>query len=263
MGIVRLDEVTFRYDDRGPHALTALNYSVEPGVIGLIGVNGAGKSTLLNVLAGVLAPTSGRCLVSDADGVVRPATANRARRDVALMPQDVVLPTSLRLMDFMMYMGWVRGIPRRERRRACLAALERVGLRDRSAGRIGDLSGGMRRRLLLAQALLGRPRLLLLDEPAASLDPEQRAGFRELVASLDTTATSILISSHDIDDLATVCDQLVMLECGSVVFQGTPEELRRQGAALVAGDSSLSPFEAAFVQLRRTAPSGPLAAGEL
>ncbi len=258
----RLDEVSYRYGRKRTPALTSVTYTARQGVIGLIGVNGAGKSTLLKVLAGTVTPSTGRCLVTDRRGAEWPATATRARSEVALMPQDVVLPASLRVMDFLMYMGWARGIPRPERRRACLGVLEEVELLNRSADRIGDLSGGMRRRLLLAQALLGRPRVLLLDEPTASLDPEQRAGFRELVASLGTADTSILISSHDIDDLAAVCDQVVMLERGSLVFQGTPEELRSRGVALVAGDASLNPYEAAFVHLRGTAPVAGVAAGD-
>jgi ABC-2 type transport system ATP-binding protein len=248
---VLLDAVVHRYKQGTQPALNDVSQSIVSGVTGVLGVNGAGKSTLLSVISGLLQPTSGQCTVRVTDDEYRVATSSIAKRHVALMPQDLVLPPSVAVRDFLQYMAWARGLVRAERLPEVESSLEAVGLASMARARVGELSGGMKRRLLLAQALLGKPEVVLLDEPTASLDPEQRTVFREIVADRRGDAPCVVISSHEIEDLAIMCDRFLMLEQGEIVFAGTPAELKAVGTPLVTEDSPLSPLEAAFLHLRK------------
>lgn len=241
--MLRLSGVSHSYD--GFSVLDALDLEVGAERVGLIGVNGAGKSTLIRILTTALPPTSGSVQVSG----LRHGPG-RARRhelaDIGYMPQDLRLPRSLRSVDFLAYVAWLKAVPRRRRGAEVERVVDAVGLAQRGASRVGELSGGMQRRLLLAQALLGRPQVLLLDEPTAGLDPEQRVRFRELIGTLD--APLVMVSSHALEDLVPVVDRMVMLDEQRIVFDGALTELRALGAA--APVEGMSDLEAAFVRLR-------------
>lgn len=241
---VKADDLGFRY--RQHVALDGLRFSLAPGITGLVGINGAGKSTLLRLLATTQRPDAGRLwlLGVEASGDVR-----TVRRRIGYMPQELQIPARLRVGDFLAYMGWLRQVPPRRRRDAIGAALAAADLEDRVGDTVGSLSGGMRRRLLLAQALLGDPELLLLDEPTAGLDPEQRIRIRELIAGAAASRTTV-VSSHLMEDLVPVADRVLMLDEGRLVFDGTVEEMGARGAALVTEGSGLSAHEAAFLSLR-------------
>lgn len=241
---MRTTELGFRY--RADAVLSDLTFDLGSGVIGLVGVNGAGKSTLLRLLAMTAMPSEGRLLLFDHD-VVR--DAHRLRCRVGYMPQDLELPGGLPVRDFLAYMAWLAGIARKQRPDAVARVLELVDLEARARDRIGQLSGGMRRRLLLAQALLGEPELLLLDEPTAGLDPAQRIRVRELIGTAAGTVRTTVVSSHLIEDLVPVADRLLMLDEGRVVFDGPLGEMEDRGRGLVGADSGLSPYEAAFLSL--------------
>lgn len=232
--------------------VTALNVSglaLRSGVTGLVGLNGAGKSTLLTGLASGGASPAMQLVVDS-----KPVKAGRARaqltRRTALMPQAFDLPSRFTVRETVTYLAWLRGLPRSAISQAVADVLEAINLADRAGSRIGDLSGGMLRRVGLAQALVATPELLLLDEPTAGLDPEQRLIFRELLSNLPDTASTI-VSSHLMEDVLRVSDQLLLLHEGSVRFHGTIEEfwLSAQALGVPAGADP----EMAFLALTRRA----------
>lgn len=228
--------------------LEPLELALRPGITGLIGANGAGKSTLLRILATVQEPSTGQVRYF---GEATPDSRERARRRLGYMPQELELPGRLRVADFLGYMAWLRAIPRSRRPAAVAGVLADADLADRARDRVSTLSGGMRRRLLFAEALLGDPDLLLLDEPTAGLDPGQRVRLRSLVQSQGRARVTV-VSSHEMADLVPIADRMVMLDEGRLVFDGTVDELAERGAALVGDDAAISPYEAAFLDLRRS-----------
>ncbi|KRB78181.1 hypothetical protein ASE01_08495 [Nocardioides sp. Root190] len=234
--------VSHSYD--GFSVLDALDLELGAERVGLIGVNGAGKSTLIRILSTALEPSDGSVQVTGLGPGRR-----RELADIGYMPQELRLPRNLRGVDFLAYVAWLKAVPRRERAAEVERVVEAVGLDRRGSSRIGELSGGMQRRLLLAQALLGRPQVLLLDEPTAGLDPEQRVRFRELIGALD--APLVMVSSHALEDLVPIVDRMVMLDEQRIAFDGAVEELRAVGAA--GPVEGMSDFESAFLRLRSRA----------
>ncbi|WP_345378888.1 ABC transporter ATP-binding protein [Demequina sediminis] len=203
-------------------ALDAVSIAVAGERIGLVGVNGAGKTTLLSVAGGALKPTSGDAAIGGASLYSR-ASRRVALRRVALMPQSLALPSHLTALEAVAYLTWMRGARWRDATRAAHMALVDVGLADRVGTRIRTLSGGMHRRIALAQAIALDPEVLLLDEPTTGLDPQHRREILDLVAGLDH---ELVMSSHLIEDVATICSRVVVLHRGRVVFDGTTEQLR-------------------------------------
>ncbi|HET9740814.1 MAG TPA: ABC transporter ATP-binding protein [Solirubrobacteraceae bacterium] len=238
---IRLDGVTKAYG--GTLALAGVTLDVGEGITGLLGPNGAGKTTLMRMAATVLAPSGGslRLLGRDPRDL---AARVEIRRRLGYMPQEPGMHRHFTAFEFVDYIAtlkeWTARDGRHEEVRRVLRA---VGLGDVAHRRIRALSGGMRRRVALAQAMLGSPELLVLDEPTAGLDPQQRLRFREVVSELAEERT-VLLSTHQTEDVAALCRRVVALREGSVTFDGTPRELaelarghvwtadRREGAAL-------------------------------
>lgn len=232
-------------------ALDRLDLDLGPGVTGLLGPNGAGKTTLLRVLATVLAPDRGTVQLLGLDPA-EPAERTEVRRRLGYLPQDVGAYPSFSVREFVDYVAVLKEhTARRARRCEVDRALELVDLTDKAYTKVRTLSGGMRRRLGLACALIGRPELLVLDEPAVGLDPEQRLRFRELVSS--DPGRTVVLSTHQTEDVAALCHHVVVIDAGRVLFRGSPAELaasasgrvwrsdvREPGASLawVAGDGS-------------------------
>jgi ABC-2 type transport system ATP-binding protein len=218
------------------HAVAGIDLVIRPGVTGLLGPNGAGKTTLLRMVATVLAPDAGDLHILGAD----PGTHDgrlTIRRRLGYLPQEPGFHQSFSAFDFVDYVAILKEwTDRRARHDEVRRVLELVGLADVAKKRIRQLSGGMRRRLAIAQALIGAPDLLLLDEPTAGLDPEQRLRFRELLGSTAREAT-VLLSTHQTDDVAALCQQVVVMLAGRVHFHGPPAEL----AALAEDRVWLSP----------------------
>jgi ABC-2 type transport system ATP-binding protein len=225
---VELVDVSKRF--RSTHALDGVSVHVEPGVTGLLGPNGAGKTTLLRIVATALAPDAGTVRVLDHD----PGDAAgrlAIRRRLGYLPQDPGFYAGFTAYDFVDYVAILKEMTSPHDRRAeVVRVLEAVGLGDRMHQRIRSLSGGMRRRVGLAQALLGDPRLLVLDEPTVGLDPIQRLRFRETVSDVARNHT-VLLSTHLTEDATALCARVIVIDHGTVRFAGDSDEL----TAIAAG----------------------------
>ena len=204
-------------------ALDAVELELQPGITGLLGPNGAGKTTLLRILATVLAPDTGRVQLL---GLAPHDAGERLaiRRRLGYLPQDAGLHRGFTAFEFVDYVAILKEMTDSDSRHAEVRrVLDLVDLGDVRGRKIKTLSGGMRRRVALAQALLGEPDLLLLDEPTAGLDPEQRLRFRELVSA--APHQTVVISTHQTEDVAALCARVVVLDHGRVRFDGTPRDL--------------------------------------
>ena len=206
--------------------------AIGPGATAVLGPNGSGKSTLLRLLATVNPAADGTVAVDD---VTATDQASRAaiRRRLGYVPQRDGLPPRMRVQEYLDYVGALKEIgPERLRRRWAAWALARVELTEQRADRIRTLSGGMQRRLTIAQALLGGPDVLVLDEPLASLDAEHRSRVTSLIAELGRDAT-IVVATHHADELAAVCHRVLVLDAGRVVFDGSPTSLAERATGRV------------------------------
>lgn len=202
-------------------ALRNFSCTLTHGVYGLLGPNGAGKSTLLNILSRNLAPTSGRVL---RDGAEIGSLGTNYLARVGFMPQQQALYPSFTCRDFLGYCAALRGMKRREAGTAIETVLEQMELSEKAGTRISALSGGMKQRLLLAQALLGDTDLLLLDEPTAGLDPRQRIAVRNLISSV-AAKKIVLICTHVVQDVESIAKQILILKKGVLIEQNTPVAL--------------------------------------
>jgi ABC-2 type transport system ATP-binding protein len=205
-------------------ALREVNLTAHVGVTGLLGPNGAGKTTLLRIAATALAPDRGQVRLLGLD----PSHGEERtdiRRQLGYMPQEPGFHRFFTMFEFVDYIAILKEMThRRTRHREVRRVLDLVGLAGRARKRVFALSAGMRRRLALAQALLGDPPLLILDEPVAGLDPEQRLRVRELLSHIGEDRT-VLLSSHNSDDLAALCQQIAVLFDGRIIFNGTAAAL--------------------------------------
>lgn len=240
------EKITQGYGHRT--VLHALDVEVPPGVTALLGPNGAGKTTLLETLATVRPPRSGRLTIAGHE-VTSETTARAARRQIGYLPQRFGFDPGMRVRDFVAYGAWVRDVPSQEWAGAVSDALSYVGLTDAQRQKMGRLSGGMRQRAAIAWAIVGQPKLVLLDEPTVGLDPQQRLSFREMIAGL--TGTAVMLSTHLTDDVDAICDRVIVLDQGSAIFAGSITELRALDDASVPGHA---PIERAYMTL--LAPEG-------
>jgi ABC-2 type transport system ATP-binding protein len=205
-------------------AVDGVTLELDRGITGLLGPNGAGKTTLMRMIATVLAPDAGELRLLGHD----PARADgrlAVRRRLGYMPQEPGFHPTFTAFEFVDYVAILKEmLDRRARHAEVRRVLEAVGLGDVMRRKLKALSGGMRRRVALAQALLGCPDLLVLDEPTAGLDPELRMRFRELISG-DVAGRTVLLSTHQTEDVAALCARVVVLDEGRPLFDGTPQEL--------------------------------------
>ena len=207
-----------------PAALDDVTLDLPQGMIGLLGSNGAGKTTLMRILCGIIQPTRGRVLIDGHD--LANAGARRAvKKTLGYLPQDVEPYPNLTPLEFLDYVGVLKGIDSAtDRKRQARELIAQVGLNDAKDRKVGGFSGGMRRRVGIAQALMGDPELLVVDEPTAGLDPEERMRFRTLLASLGHNRT-VILSTHILDDVAQACPYVFVLREGRLRYDGPTDGL--------------------------------------
>jgi ABC-2 type transport system ATP-binding protein len=233
---VEISDLTRRFGRT--QAVAGVTLATGPGVFGLLGPNGAGKTSLLRMLATVIPPSSGRLRLLGRDpGVYGPR--REIRRRLGYLPQNLGYYPGFTVVEFVEYFALLKDMPAGRVPGAVAAAVERVGLGDKARAKLRTLSGGMQRRVGIAQAIVNQPDLLLLDEPTAGLDPEQRVAFRALLRELGQRAT-VIVSTHLVEDVGAACSQVALMDHGRLVFHGTPVELtaRAEGTA-AAGDAPL------------------------
>ncbi len=213
------DALNKRYGNRT--ALNGLSLTLTEGVYGLLGPNGAGKSTLLNILTGNLKQTDGQILYNGQDIEV---LGRSFQRQIGYMPQQQTLYPGFTAWRFLDYMASLRGLTGKIAKVRIDEVLEQVGLADRADNRISTFSGGMKNRLLIAQAILADPKILILDEPTAGLDPSQRIAIRNLLASLAGDKI-VLIATHVVQDVEYIAREILLLQQGELLRRGHPAEL--------------------------------------
>jgi ABC-2 type transport system ATP-binding protein len=201
--------------------LTEFNLEVGPGVLGLLGPNGAGKSTLMRILATLTQPTRGRVTW---EGIDISRTPNALRQVLGYLPQDFGVYPNLNAVEFLEYLAAVRGLDGRMARQRIQALLELVNLTEVSRRPLGGYSGGMKQRVGIAQALLNDPQLLIVDEPTAGLDPEERVRFRNLLAELSGQRI-VILSTHIVSDVEAVATHMAIIAKGQLLIHATPENL--------------------------------------
>jgi ABC-2 type transport system ATP-binding protein len=206
-------------------ALAEIDLSFDHGVTGLLGPNGAGKTTLLRIVATSIAADRGQVRLLGRDPVASHGEITAIRRELGYLPQELGFPTDMTAFGFVEYVAVLKEWNDRARRvREVRRVLALVGLADLATKRVGKLSGGQRRRVALAQALLGDPRILVLDEPTTGLDPAQRADLRRTLSALGGHC-AVLLSTHQTEDVAALCERVVVLAAGTVRFDGPVTEL--------------------------------------
>ncbi|MFJ9560721.1 ABC transporter ATP-binding protein [Streptomyces fuscichromogenes] len=210
-------------------ALDSVDLTLGTGVHGLLGPNGAGKTSLIRVLATVAGPTAGRVELLGRDTAGHRALGE-IRGRLGYLPQEFGYYPGFTVREFVSYVAWLKELPADRTPAAVERAVARVGLSDRADAKIRTLSGGMVRRVGIAQAVVNEPEVLLLDEPTAGLDPEQRVEFRELLRELGASAT-VVVSTHLVEDVAAACTEVTLLEAGRVAYRGTPDTLTALGEA--------------------------------
>lgn len=209
--------------DNGKQALSNVNLEIESGMFGLLGPNGAGKSTLMRILVTLMKPTNGNVLI---DGLDISKNRKEIRDILGYLPQDFRFFTKLKTWEFLDYAARLSGIKnKKERLQKVDMWLEKVGLFDARERNADKLSGGMKRRLGIAQALIGDPKLLVVDEPTTGLDPEERIRFRNILSDISRHDAIIILSTHIVGDISSICQSMTLLDDGFLSFSGSPEEL--------------------------------------
>ncbi len=218
-------------------AVAGVDLETGPGAFGLLGPNGAGKTSLLRMMATVLPPSSGKLRLLGRDpGAYGPR--REIRRRLGYLPQNLGYYPSFTVLEFIEYFALLKEMPAARVPAAVAAAVERVDLGDKARAKLRTLSGGMLRRVGIAQAIVNEPDLLLLDEPTAGLDPEQRVAFRALLRELAERAT-VVVSTHLVEDVGAACADVALMNQGKIVFRGTPDQLTARGEGHGVGDAPL------------------------
>lgn len=211
-----IDRLTKKFQNKV--AVDGVSLRLHNGVFGLLGTNGAGKTTLMRMLCGIMQPTSGTITFNGMD-----VCEEEYRAILGYLPQDFGYYPEFTAMDFLLYMAALKGLPKQVAKRRANELLELVGLQDRSRKKIKTFSGGMKQRLGIAQALLNRPKLLILDEPTAGLDPKERVRFRNLIKQLGKD-TIVLLSTHIVSDIEHIADEVLIMKNGALIYNGTWDE---------------------------------------
>lgn len=223
---------TYHSNGRTVHALNGIDLEIGTGMFGLLGPNGAGKTTLMRILAGIANSSSGSAMVNGHD--LRTEAGKQAVKSMlGYLPQELGMYPELSAYQFVDYMAILKGLDNpQKRRRQVEKVLELVGLSQEAGRKIKGYSGGMKRRVGIAQALVNDPKLLIADEPTAGLDPEERIRFRNLLVNLATERT-VILSTHIVEDIGQTCRDLAILARGQVIFRGSPVALTQAASGHV------------------------------
>lgn len=212
-----IDRLTKQYENKV--AVDRVSLQLTNGVYGLLGANGAGKTTFMRMLCGILKPTSGTVTFDGMD-----VSSEEYRAELGYLPQDFGYYPDFNGMDFLLYMASLKGLTKTEAKRKSKKLLELVSLSDVAKKKIATYSGGMKQRLGIAQALLNDPKIIILDEPTAGLDPKERVRFRNLIKELGTESI-VLLSTHIVSDIEHIADTVLMMKAGQIVFNGSADEI--------------------------------------
>lgn len=217
---LQLNNISKKYGNF--NALKSVNMTFENGIYGLLGANGAGKTTLINILIGALNATDGEIFL---DGTNIKSLGTDYLKLIGFMPQYPKFYPNYKVDEFLEYMCCIKEIKKAKRKRRIKEVLEAVNLAEQKKKKIKELSGGMRQRLGIAQALLNEPRILILDEPTAGLDPGERIRFRNIITEI-AKDRMILIATHIVSDVEYIANHIIMLQKGNVICEGTADALR-------------------------------------
>ena len=207
-----IDRLSKQYKNK--IAVDRISLQLKPGVYGLLGANGAGKTTLMRMICGILTPTSGTVSLDNQD-----VSTEEYRSMLGYLPQDFGYYPEFSGMDFLLYMAALKGLEKSYAKKKIKELLELVSLQDVAKKKIKTYSGGMKQRIGIAQALLNDPKLIVLDEPTAGLDPKERVRFRNLIASLGKE-NIVLLSTHIVSDIEHIADKVLMMKDGQLIYQG-------------------------------------------
>ena len=212
-----IDRLSKQYKNK--IAVDRRSLTLHQGVYGLLGANGAGKTTLMRMLCGILRPTSGTVMFENMD-----VSTEDYRKELGYLPQDFGYYPNFTGRDFLMYMAVLKGMTKSRAQKRCAKLLDEVGLKEMGDKKIKTYSGGMKQRLGIAQALLSHPRILILDEPTAGLDPKERVRFRDMIAALGKESI-VILSTHIVSDIEHIADRILLMKDGQIIFNGTQEEI--------------------------------------
>lgn len=220
--MIQVKDVTKKYGNF--IAVKNLNFEIKHGeVIGLLGPNGAGKSTTMNMLTGFIEPSEGSIIINGNDIVKK---AREAKKNIGYMPENVPLYLDLTVREFVTYMAELKLVQRKERKKQVEEIIKATGLEDVKNKLIRNLSRGYKQRVSMAGALVGKPEILILDEPTVGLDPKQIIEIRELIKSLGKDHT-VIISSHILSEISQICEKVIIINKGEIVAIDTPENLEK------------------------------------
>lgn len=232
-----IDRLTKHYGRK--IAVDCVSTVMKPGVYGLLGENGAGKTTLMRMLCAILEATSGEVFL---DGKEITALGADYRDLLGYLPQDFGYYPNYTAKEFLLYMAALKGIPREEAGKRADELLEVVGLSEAASKKVKTFSGGMKQRVGIAQALLNEPKILILDEPTAGLDPKERVRFRNLISDY-AAGRIVILSTHIVSDIEAIADEVLLMRKGKLVSQGTVAELTKKAEGKV-WELAVSPTEA-------------------